>query len=81
MPRAWHRIDAITGYLEVGGNEVVAILSMGSTDEWRKHYGWALERRSLILECVACEAIRQHAPGCVADIDEASGSILLRNAA
>lgn len=70
--------STITGYVELGGNDVVAILSMGSAKEWCKHHGWALERRSMILRVVADEAIRQRSPGCVAEIDETSGDILLR---
>lgn len=69
---------SIDGYREFGGGDVVAIVSMGSIDDWRAHHAWALERRGEILRYVADELIRRHAPSCVADIDAASGVILLR---
>lgn len=70
---------AMTGYQEFGGTNVVAIVSMGSMEDWRTHHAWAVDRRAQILRFVADEVIRQKAPGCSVEIDEASGNIVLRN--
>lgn len=70
----------ITGYQEFGGASVVAIVSMGSVEDWRSRHPWALDRRMQILQYIADEVIRQKAPGCSADINEASGDIVLRKA-
>jgi hypothetical protein len=71
---------AITGYQEFGGANVVAIVSMGSVDDWRARHAWAVDRRAQILRYVAGEVIRQRAPGCSAEINDASGDIVLRKA-
>jgi hypothetical protein len=70
---------SITGYQEFGGGDVVAILSMGTVDDWRTRHAWAVERRAEILRFVADEAIRQKAPGCTAEVDAQGGNILLRS--
>ena len=44
---------SITGYQEFGGGDVVAIVSMGSDDDWRVRHGWAIDRRADILRFVA----------------------------
>lgn len=67
----------VSGYWEFGGGDVVAIVGMGSVEDWRAHHPWALERRAQILRFVADEVLRQRAPRCVASIDEASGDIRL----
>ena len=69
---------SITGYQEFGGGDVVAIVSMGSDDDWRVRHGWAIDRRADILRFVATELIRQKAPDCHATIDHASGDIVFR---
>lgn len=69
---------AIDGYWEFGGGDVITIISMGSADEWRQAQAWASADRAAILRFVADEVIRQRAPSCAAEIDEASGVILLR---
>lgn len=69
---------SITGYQEFGGGDVVAIVSMGSEDDWRVRHGWAIDRRAEILRFVAAELIRQKAPDCHAAIDDASGDIVFR---
>lgn len=71
---------AITGYQEFGGASVVAIVSMGSVDEWRTHHAWAVDRRTQILRYIADEVIRQKAPGCSVEIDDVSGNIIVRSA-
>lgn len=67
----------LAGYWEFGGDDVVACVNCGTVDAWA-HHAWALPRRSAILHAIASEVVRQKAPSCVADIDEASGTILLR---
>lgn len=69
---------SIDGYWSFGGGDVVAIISMGSRDEWQQRHPWALEKRAAILRTVAREVISQRASTCIADIDEQSGDILLR---
>jgi len=71
--------NAITGYQEFGGGDVVAIVSMGSAKEWGAHHPWAVDRRAQILRYVADELIRQKAPTCSAEVDESRGDILLRS--
>lgn len=71
-------LHTIDGYWEFGGGDVVAIVSMGAVDEWRRQHAWAADRRTEILDFVAGELIRQQAPTCSAEIDRASGDILLR---
>jgi hypothetical protein len=70
---------AIIGYQEYGGGNVVAIVSMGSLDDWSVRHVWAVDRRANILRFVADEVIRQKARGCTAEIDETSGNIVFRN--
>lgn len=69
---------AISGTQEFGGGDVIAIVWMGSTEQWQVRHAWAMPRRAQILRFVADELIRQKAPGCRAEIDEAKGDILLR---
>lgn len=71
-------LHTMDGYWAFGGNEVVTIVSMGARDEWRRQHPWALDRRSDILRFVANEVIRMRAPTCAADIDEESGTILVK---
>jgi len=73
-------LRTIVGYQEFGGADVVAIVSMGSAIDWRARQPWAVDRRAEILRCVAAEVIRQMAPPCSAEIDDASGAIVLRSA-
>jgi hypothetical protein len=68
----------VEGYWEFGGEDVVAIVSMGSRDDWRRFGDDALADRAAILRFVADETIRQRAPTCEAQIDEQTGVILLR---
>ncbi|MFN7978584.1 MAG: hypothetical protein U0P30_10630 [Vicinamibacterales bacterium] len=71
---------AIDGSWEFGGGDVVAIVSMGSAGEWLVQHPWAVSRRAEILDYVAGELLRLKAPTCSAEIDRASGDILLRGA-
>lgn len=70
----------ISGYWEFGGSDVVAIVSMGSREEWQRSHTWAMEKRADILHHVANEVIRQRVPSCRPDIDDLTGDILLRQA-
>jgi hypothetical protein len=72
---------AITGHQQLGGGDVVAIVSMGSVAEWCEHHNWAVERRAEILRFVANELIHQKAPNSSAEIDEVAGHIILREPA
>lgn len=68
----------ISGYWEFGGRDVVAIVSMGSREDWQRAHSWALDQRTAILRFVADEVVRRRAPSCSAEIDEPRGDILLR---
>ncbi|MBL7938147.1 MAG: hypothetical protein JNL43_02205 [Flavobacteriales bacterium] len=71
-------LHVIEGYWEFGGHDVIAIVSMGSREEWAAAHTWALERRATILRYIADEVVRQRAPTCTAEIDVEGGAILLR---
>ena len=71
-------LRSIEGYWAFGGGDVVTIVSMGSREEWRQTHPWALDKRVEILRFVADEVVRQRAPTCTAEIDEARGDIVLR---
>lgn len=71
-------LHTISGTWEFGGNDVVAIVSMGSREDWQRSHTWAMDKRARILRVVADEVIRQRAPTCTAAIDELSGNIVLR---
>jgi hypothetical protein len=70
--------NAVSGYWEFGGNDIVTIVSMGSVEDWQRSHSWGLEKRPSILRFIADEVIRQKAPSCAATIDEQSGVISLR---
>ncbi|MCC6400296.1 MAG: hypothetical protein IT227_05995 [Flavobacteriales bacterium] len=74
-------LRSIRGYWEFGGNDVVTIVNMGTRADWERSCAWAVDRRAEILRLVADEVVRQRAPTCVAEIDEARGDILLRRGA
>lgn len=71
-------LHTISGYWGFGGGNVVAVVSMGSQEDWQRSNGWALEKRASILRFVADEVVRRRAPTCTAEIDEKSGDIMLR---
>lgn len=73
---AGHRLAC---YWEFGGGDVVAIVQCGAADDWARH-PWALGRRADILQYIADEVVCQKAPGCLAEIDQNTGVILLRQA-
>ncbi|NOT40704.1 MAG: hypothetical protein HOP13_09445 [Alphaproteobacteria bacterium] len=68
----------IGGYWEFGGDDIVTIVNMGSREDWQRSHTWGLEKRASILRFIADEVIRQRAPSCSAEIDEQSGSVVLR---
>ncbi len=74
-------LRTLDGYWSFGGGDIVAIVSMGSREEWQRQHAWALADRGAILRFVAAEVVRQRAPTCTAEIDEASGDVLLRESA
>lgn len=63
---------------EYGGDGVIVIVRFEQPDKLPLRYLWAVERRREILERVAQEVIRQRAPTCVADIDEQSLCIYVK---
>lgn len=69
---------SISGWWEFAGGDALAIVNVGSANEWKHGHPWAVERRAAILRFVADEVIRQKASGCKAEIDEENGWITLR---
>lgn len=74
-------IGSLEGYLEFGGNDVVAIVNMGSREDRACSHPWAMEQWAEVLRFIADEVIRQRAPSCTAVIDEQRGEILFRKSA
>ena|SRR2546426_831613 len=68
----------ISFYWELGGGETVVIISVDDESTWSKQHPWAVGRRQEILERVAHEVVRQKAPSCRAEIDDAHGYIYIR---
>ncbi|MBL8900594.1 MAG: hypothetical protein JNM84_23385 [Planctomycetes bacterium] len=60
-------------YWEFGGGEVISLVSVGTAEEWRARYPWAFARRAEILSRVGAEVVRQRAPTCRVELDEAQG--------
>lgn len=60
-------------YKEIGGGNVAASVRLGTRSDWERHHRWALARRDAIIARVASECIRQCAPNCRAEMDEAIG--------
>ncbi len=73
--------QSIAGYWEFGGGDVVAIVGMGTVADWQARHPWAVERRARILRFIGAELVRQRAPSCRVDVDDARGDILLRSSA
>jgi hypothetical protein len=71
--------NTLACYWEFGGGEAAAIVQCGTVADWARH-PWALERRTEILQYIAAEVVRQQAPSCRAEIDQATGHIVLRQA-
>ncbi len=65
-------------HFEFGGNDVIAMITVGTMTEWASRAPWAVGRRDEILGRIAGEVIRQRAPGARADLDERLGAIHLR---
>ena len=65
-------------YWEFSGGDVVASVRVGNEAEWRTNHPWAVDRRSAIIRFVAAEVVRQKAPSCIPEVDEASGWLHLR---
>lgn len=71
-------LRSISFYWEFGGGDIVAIVWIGEDSVWERQHAWAVARKREILGRVAREIVRQRAPTCVADIDEAGGYIYVR---
>lgn len=71
---------SVSCHWEFGGGDTMAILYVGEATAWRQQHAWAIDRRNEILQRIAREVIRQKAPGCRAEIDEAHGWINLQPA-
>jgi hypothetical protein len=68
-------------YWELGGGDVITLVSVGTAEEWRARHPWAFERRAEILARIGSELVRQRAPTCRVELDEALGSLHLVSAA
>jgi hypothetical protein len=65
-------------YWELGGGDAVAIVNIGTPAEWKERHPWAARRRAEILRFVAQELVRQKAPNCRPESDDAAGVLYLR---
>jgi hypothetical protein len=65
-------------YWEFAGDDAVAVAQVSDLDSWRSPPSWLAARRTTVLRFVADELVRQKAPACRAEIDEATGSIVIR---
>jgi len=74
----WQGAHSLEFYWEFGGGDVVTIIQVSDETTWASPRAWFADQRVELLHAVASEAIRQRAPGCRADIDETTGTILLR---
>jgi hypothetical protein len=61
---------AASFFWELGGNDVVLIIHIGTLSEWSRQHPWAAERRQEIIGRVAADVIRQSAPNYMAEIEE-----------
>lgn len=64
-------------YWEFGGNNVLALINVGTAAEWSRRSPWAVARRGEILRFVADEVARQKAPNAPVKVDDAAGVIYL----
>jgi len=64
-------LHATSFYWEFGGGDVVVILHTGLSSPWSS-------RQREMMERVIQEVIRQRAPACKPDIDEAGGYVYFR---
>lgn len=69
---------SINGHWEFGADDVVAILSMGTREEWMRSHPWAVEQRAEILRYIGDQVVQRRAPYCTPEVDEERGTILLR---
>jgi hypothetical protein len=63
---------------ELGGRDVIAIISGPSPQNWDSDLAWTIGRRQEILDRVAREAIRLKAPTANAEFTDGDTTILLR---
>jgi hypothetical protein len=66
---------------DFGGGDEVVTLRVTDPAAWANGSAWPIDRRPELLRFVAAEVIRQKAPTCRAEIDEAAGVLHLRQAA
>ena len=57
-------------FWEYGGGDVRVIVRFEEPSRFALRYPWAVEHIGIILERVAQELIRGHAPDCRAEVDE-----------
>jgi hypothetical protein len=67
-------------YWDFGGADVVVTLQVTDPAAWAAGPAWPIDRRADVLRFVAAEVIRQKAPGCLAEIEEAAGVLRFRQA-
>jgi hypothetical protein len=63
---------------ELGGGDVVAIISGPTPQDWNAELPWARGRRAEILMRVADDVIRIHAPTSSAELSDDDTTVVLR---
>jgi len=63
---------------ELGGRDVIAIITGPAPQKWDSELAWASGRRREILERVAREAIQSQAPTSYAEFTDGETTILLK---
>lgn len=57
-------------YMEFGGKDVAFILTIPSTNQWKRDTGFSVEKRTEILKYVAEQTHKHKAPNCAYKINE-----------
>ena len=65
-------------YWELGGGDALLIIHIGEPSKWRQEHPWGVDRRSEIMRRVIQEVVRRKMPASIADTDEQSRYIYLR---
>lgn len=66
---------------EFGGGEALALISVGTAEEWAQRHPRIAARRTEILERIGVELLRQRAPACRAVMDEGRGCLQILGSA
>jgi hypothetical protein len=63
---------------ELGGKDVVFIISGAPPQEWDKDLPWAANRRAEVMSRIASEMIRTSAPGCTFELGDGDTTAIIK---